>query len=225
MATNFRPPPLNNAIPIFSMLKRVGMAAKARRRSITFSLAAMACGGLCVVTVASAVGRANAAHLRLGTTNGVVVMTRDVVAGAVIAADDVAVDQRPAGQIPSGAVAEMTAVIGHRSQASLMAKQIVMPGMLRGNLGSPIAAQLPVGTVGVAVPLPAGSLMPSVGDRVDLYSNADVGTASAQRVGSDAEVVSVMDGVAVVAVDQAQVATAAAALLRGQIVLAMHPTN
>ena len=225
MATNFRPQPSPNAVPFVGAFKRLKAKAQLRRRSAMWACAAAACGALCTATVATAIGRANDSAHRLGTMTPVVVVARPVKAGEVLTAADVTIEPRPVGHVPSSAVVNVAAAIGQRSAAGLQVHEIVVLAMLRVGQQSALAAQLPHGSIGFAIPLPAGSLVPESGDRVDLFATADVATATALRVGSDAQVLRVTDGVAIVAIDQSQAAAVAAALLRGQIVLAMRPTS
>ncbi|MCU1378191.1 MAG: hypothetical protein JWN29_1174, partial [Acidimicrobiales bacterium] len=144
------------------------------RRPLPFWLLA----GLVAVATAALVGHlvadAAAERDRWGTLRPTVVATADVDGGERLTAGDVTVRRLPAALVPAGALrslpaASLAAVDIHAGEAVLAAR-LVGPG------SSAVAARLPAGTRGVAVP--SGSGLPlEVGDRVDVLATFDPATA------------------------------------------------
>ncbi|WP_207555761.1 SAF domain-containing protein [Intrasporangium flavum] len=125
---------------------------------------------------------------RAAGTAGVptVVAARDVAAGAVLVADDLAVVQRAAADRPDGAVSDPAAVVGRAAAGPLLAREAVTPNRLLG--GSVLAGQ-PADHVALTVPVvDATGAGARPGARVDLYA-----TGTGERAASDVVVLAVRD--------------------------------
>jgi Flp pilus assembly protein CpaB len=117
--------------------------------------------------VASAVEGAEAARAAWGDQQAVVVVRRDLLAGAQVGDGDVGVERRPAALVPSGALHELPA--GATLRASAFAGEVLVEQRLAGAGLSPLAAALPAGTRAIAIPVEAGLAPPlQVGDEVDV---------------------------------------------------------
>ncbi len=234
MTTNFRPPS-KNSLPIFGVLKGAMTTVRARRRQWLWAAVALACSALTAATISKALNRAEQARAQLGTSSMVLVATVDIPAGSPIRAEQVELSARPVGQIPVTASRSLESVVGARTRFGVARREIVTSTALVRTAQSTLATRIPLGSIVAAIPLPSGSLVPSVGDRVDAYATNDstgagVGASPptierAQKVAENAEVLQVDAGVALITVDDAHAAVVTNALLRGQVALVMRPTG
>lgn len=226
---------------VLTVRARRALARPAARRTFVVVLATAT-----VATVTLLVTSAGAARERWGTTRAVVVATRDLSPGDVVEAGAVEVRELPAGVVgdaamadtPEGAVVRQPIFAGEPVVASRLA-----PAGLTG-----AAALVPPGQRAVAVPVgPAGGPPVVVGDHVDVLAvlplgpgvagpatATDGGPASGDESGasddSDEPAFRLVDGAAVVDVDEAAVTVAvpeadaprvAWALSAGAVVLAL----
>jgi Flp pilus assembly protein CpaB len=192
------------------------------RRPLPYWLLAVALGIATAMVVGSLVSGAAAARSRWGSLRPTVVATADVEGGAPVTDGDVAVRRLPAALVPPGALRSLppgavAAVAVHRGEA-VLASRLVGPG------SSAVAARLPPGTRGIAVP--AGSGLPlEVGDRVDVLATFDdavtPGQAPTFPVATRAVVVHVGDDAVTIAVRQASAAKVAYALAAGAVTLVL----
>jgi len=143
--------------------------------------AALLAGGAVWVVVGAVSPRAS------GTVGlPTVVAARDVPAGAVLGAEDLAVVSRRAADRPDRAASDPAAVLGSTAAGPLLAREVVTPGRLLG--GSVLAGQ-PADHVALTVPVvDATGAGARPGARVDLYA-----TGSGERAASDVVVLAVRE--------------------------------
>jgi Flp pilus assembly protein CpaB len=147
-----------------------------------------------------------------------VLVTRHPVAiGDVLADADVEARSWPDALVPAGAVDSLPdpAV----AAAPMVAGEPVVTARLGRPARGPVAALVPEGHRGIAVPRGDAPLPVAVGDRVDVVAAFD--PAAGDVAAADALVVHVDETVVVVAVDAARVPATAAAVAAGSAVLAL----
>jgi Flp pilus assembly protein CpaB len=141
-----------------------------------------AVAALAVVTalvVSQLLGRVRVEAARYGSVRAVVVATRDVALGDPVGAGDVAIRSLPASLVPDDALSELDKARGRIAVVPLFEGQAVLgrqlaPGGRRG-----VAALLPPGARGIAVPAgPTGARL-GRGDTVDVLATFDPATAGA----------------------------------------------
>lgn len=144
--------------PLPSLLRRLTSAPwRLYRRPLTLGAAAAA---LSCASLASIVGADDA--------RAVVVASRDLPAGHVVAVDDVELVDRAVGAIPDDALT--ISPLGRATNAAIVAGEVVVERRLGRRGASAAATLVPADHVAVAVArdlAPPGAL---VGDRVDLLS-------------------------------------------------------
>lgn len=193
-----------------------------RRYLALATLAAVAAA----VTVARITGDAAAEAARWGPGRPVPVATRALPAGAEVGRGDVQLVVRPAGLLPDAAVAADP--VGRRLAHPVAAGEVVLASRLAPTGASEVAARLPAGTVGLAVPHDGRGLRLVLGDRVDVLATFDTGTGDGARdptfaVAQAAVVVDVGDDGVTVAVPAADAPRVAFALAAGIVTLALVP--
>lgn len=187
-------------------------------RLVVAAVLAVVCGLLVVRTT----DRAAAAADRYGRLATTWVVRSDLEPGDTVEGDDVALEQRPAGFTPAGAVAQDPT--GRRVAATMPAGDVVVEHRLAGGDRRGAAALVPEGWRAVAVPALEAALPVEVGQRVDVLAAMDpsgsgvVGTVVAE----DGVVVHVADDDTVtVAVTPNQASRVVAALASGLVALAL----
>ena len=130
--------------------------ARLRRRPSAYWAVAVALALLTTLVVTRAVGRAEAGAARLGGLRPAVVATRTLLAGAAVGPGDTEVRRLPAALLPPGAVQALPE--GALLSASVHEGEVVLAARLAPAGASPLAAALPPGTRGVAVPVAPGGL-------------------------------------------------------------------
>jgi Flp pilus assembly protein CpaB len=183
-----------------------------------------ACALAVALIAAVRVGRldddASARRAAWGASSVVVVASRDLAPGDVVAAADVVVDQWPVAVVPVGAVAEPP--VGRTVVAPIVAGEAVVARRLAPAGLSGTAALVPDGMRAVAVPAGGsyGLEVPplAVGDRVDVLVTVD---GPADVVAHDAVVVAVGETATTIAVDASEVPDVAAAVALGTVTLAL----
>jgi Flp pilus assembly protein CpaB len=162
------------------------------RHPLPFWIAAVALTALTTSTVARVTDAAAAERDRWGERVAVAVASRDLEPGEALEAE---LRELPAGLVPAGAL--RTAPAGEVVAAWIGAGEIVLEDRLAPAGLSAVAARLPPGTRGVAVPPGVAPLPVSVGDRVDVLGPALIASrALVVDVGDGAVTVAVRDGVA-----------------------------
>jgi Flp pilus assembly protein CpaB len=194
------------------------LARLRRRRRIPYWVTA---GAVALVT-AIAVGRLGAAaageRARWGSTRPAVVVTRAIPAGSPLAGH-VTRRHLPVAVVPHGALAALPRAAV--AAVDLTPGEIVLAGRLVGR--STVAARLPAGTRGIAVPTGNG-LPVEAGDRVDLLATFDTGDTASEptiTVARDARVLSVGKESVTVAVSTTAAPRVAYALAVGTVTLVL----
>lgn len=190
------------------------------RRRVPYWLVA----GLIALATALLVGRlvsaAAAERARWGEVRTTVVTTRAVAAGTGLRGH-VAERRLPAAMVPRGALAAVPD--GAVAAVDLAAGEVVVEARLAGAGRSTVAARLPGGTRGVAVPTGNG-LPVELGDRVDVLATFDPKDAGADptvTVARDALVIAVGKDAVTVAVSTAAAPRVAYALATGTVTLVL----
>jgi Flp pilus assembly protein CpaB len=196
-----------------------------RRRRIIRStwvywLAVAALAAFTGLVVARLVGDAQAASARFGVQRDVVVASRAVEAGRMLATSDVSVRRMPAAFVPSGALTSARSAAGRAVVVPLFPGEVVLrahvaPDGLRG-----LAARLHADERAVAVP--AGVADPPVreGDLVDVLATSDGFETNAITVG--ARVLATDTDATTLAVSADAAIDIAGAVARGAVTLAVR---
>ncbi len=141
-----------------------------RLRSLPLSRRAAVVGALALAAGFAAfqlTADAAAAQARFGETVGVVVLQRDVDAGAILGPDDVAIESLPIALVPDGALRVLP--VGSALRGNRHGRSVLADDDLAGAEGS--AARIPPGWRGVAL---ESTLLPvSPGDLVDVVATFD----------------------------------------------------
>lgn len=182
------------------------------RRPAPFWIAAAALTALTVATVARVTGAAAAERDRWGERIEVVVATADLEPGDVLRGQ---VQLVPAALVPAGA--RTAPPDGEVVAAWIGAGEIVLERRLAPAGVSAVAALLPPGTRGVAVPIGLAPLPVEVGDRVDVHGST--------RLAADALVVAVAEEAITVAVDDGDAALVAYEAANGTVTLVLTATS
>ncbi|HEX4906943.1 MAG TPA: SAF domain-containing protein [Acidimicrobiales bacterium] len=190
-------------------------AARARRRlrlrprrPLPFWLAALALTSLTVSAVSRVADAAAVERDRWGERLEVLVATADLEPGDELRGELRSV---PAALVPAGAVTSPPD--GEVVTSWIGAGEIVLAARLAPAGLSPVAALLPAGTRGVAVPIGMAPLPVEVGDRVDVHGTT--------RLAADALVVAVSEEAITVAVDAADAARVAYEAPNGTVTLVL----
>lgn len=202
------------------------MLARLGRRPALWWVATILLSALTAQVVTGALGRAEAGAARYGTTTAVLVTTRAVEAGEVLGPDAAEIRDVPAGFVPPGAAG--ADALGRRATGTLHEGEVVHVERVAPGGLSVVAARLPPGTRGIAVPTDAGALPLVVGDHVDVLATvADVATATSgppvATLAPGAVVVDVQEAAVTVAVPEDDAARVAYAVATGIVALALTP--
>lgn len=205
-------------------LRRV--LARLRRRPVAWWLATLVLAAITTLVVTSALARAEAGAARYGSTRVVLVAVRDVAAGELLGTGDAEAREVPAGFVPRGAVG--SEALGSRVAQALRAGEVVHGRRLAPGGLSAVAALLPPGTRGLAVPSDPGGLPLEPGDVVDVLATvAEVGATGdlppTVVVAADATVVDVGEAAVTIAVPAADAGRVAYAMATGLVTLALVP--
>jgi hypothetical protein len=189
-----------------------------RHRRVPYWLTAGAVALVTAVVVARLAAGAAAERNRWGEVRTALVVTERVAAGDDLAGR-VTTRSLPVAVLPQGSLAALprTAV----AAADLVPGELVLAHRLTGR--SALAARLPRGTRGIAIPT-ADGLPVEPGDRVDLLATLDTGETGSEPtvvVARDAVVLSAEEDAVTVAVDDAAAARVAYALAVGAVTLVL----
>jgi Flp pilus assembly protein CpaB len=145
---------------------------------------------------------------------------RDVEPGAALDGTNTEIRELPVALVPDGVLTALPS--GATANATLVAGEPVHRRRVGRAGDGPVAAMLPGGTRGLAVPRDDASLPLRPGDRVDVVAAFTVGAGGAARlVAAGATVAFVGDRTVVVAVPAERLVDAAQALADGGVVLAL----
>lgn len=192
-----------------------------RRRPAPFWLLAVALSLVTATTVARLVSEAEAAAARYGAVRPAVVATRHLPAGTVLAPGDAEVRSVPAAFLPPGALE--APVEGAVLSAAVVEGEPLVGERLAPAGTSPVAALLPPGTRGIAVPTGAGALPLSAGDVVDVLATVEPGLGDEPTfpVASAATVVDAGEDAVTIAVRVEEAPRVAFALGAGAVTLVL----
>src|SRR5919199_2782781 len=123
--------------------------------------------------VARLVGRVDALADRYGPLRPVVVAARGVARGTALSDADLGMRLLPAAFVPQGAFGSPDQAAGRTAIAPLVSGQVVLQAHLAPGGLSGIAALLPAGTRGVAVPATGAAALVRRGDLVDVLATFD----------------------------------------------------
>jgi Flp pilus assembly protein CpaB len=204
----------------------VRRSARITRSPIVYWLAVAALALLTGTVASRVVSGAGALAARYGPLRPVVVAVRPLEPGSVVAADDVAVRQMPAGVVPEGALAAIADARGRTVVAPAYPGVPIVAGQLAPDGRRGLTALVPPGRRAVAVPNGRPSLTLVRGDTVDVLATFDPAGATEGApptfpVAVDALVVDVGDESAAVAVSPEEAARVAFALASGVVTLAV----
>lgn len=149
---------------------------------------------------------------RWGAMRRVPVVARPVAAGRLIGPDDVRLVDIPSAAVPDAPVA--SDAVGRAALAPLSVGEVLLA--LRVAPGKGLAALVPPGRRAVTIPRTPATPAVEVGDRVDVVGGDPPGT-----IGPSAQVVAVDDRAVTVAVGTRDAPALAAAVLAGQVSLAL----
>lgn len=196
------------------------------RRPVPYWVAAGLVALLTAVLVGRLVADAAAERDRWGELRPTLVATADVAGGQALGRGDVTVRKLPVALVPRDALRSLPA--GAVAAVDLAEGEAVLEHRIGGAGSSVVAARLPAGSRGVAVPA-AGGLPLEVGDRVDVLVtfDPDLGAEGEPTfaVARSALVVHVGDDAVTVAVDEAEAAKVAYALAAGSVTLVLSGTS
>jgi pilus assembly protein CpaB len=197
-----------------------------RRQPAVYWLAAVGLAGLTALTVARVVDQAREELDRYGPARPTLVATADLGAGASLGPDDVEVRLLPAALLPAGALGADAVVAGRVASVAILAGEPVTEARLAPAGLSAVAALLPRGTRGLAVPAGPGAPPLQVGDTVDVLATLDAGGRGPPTapVAVGALVVHVTEEAVTVAVTVDEAPRVAYALSAGAVTLSLSAT-
>ncbi len=195
------------------------------RRPSLFWLAAVVLAALTGMTVARLLGQAQEAAARWGETRSTLVASVDLAPGAVVGPGDAVVERRPVALVPAGALTGPAE--GQTVAAPILAGEAVVAERLAPAGLSPLAAALPTGGRGIAVPSGAGTPALGPGDVVDVLVTFDPDTVGDGEptfpVARGATVVGVGEEAVTLGVSEEEASRVAFALTAGVVTLVLTP--
>lgn len=168
-----------------------------------------------------------------GPARVVLVATRDLPIGTVLAAGDLERRSLPEDAVPAAAVATATspeALLGRTVVAPIVIGEALVVARLAPEGLHGLAARVPAHRAALAIPIDERTPPLDVGQQVDLYTGADdPGTGNPSASGASAAhlvsrgdlVVDVNDHTATIAVDPDDTAAVASALAAGTVIVAI----
>ncbi len=213
------------SVPTLSRPSLGAARPRLARRPSLFWLAALVVASLTGLTVARFLGSAQAAAARWGEMRPTLVATVDMVPGAVVGEGDTAVERRPVALVPATALD--TPAEGQTVAVPILAGEAVVAERLAPAGLSPLAAALPSGGRGIAVPSGPGTPPLEHGDVVDVLVTFDPDTVGDGEptfpVARAAIVVGVGEEAVTLGVSQEEASRVAFALTAGVVVLVLSP--
>ena len=191
------------------------------RRALHWAVVAVLALGT-AVAVGGMLQRAEAARVAWGRGTATAVVSRDLPAGHLIGPGDVEVVDLPPAARPDDALAE--APLGTALTRPVFSGEPLVAGRV-GLVGAgPVAAAVPAGHRGVALPLAEATPLLELGDRVELRAVVldELGLTSARLVGAG-EVIGVTEGALTVAVPAAQADAVVEGIAAGQVLPVVMP--
>lgn len=219
------PPTLPNppAMPVVGRRRRPRRPlAGLRRRPVAWWTATVALAVATASVVGGGLSRVEADAARYGTTRSVLVATRGIAAGEVVDEANADLATLPKVAVAPGAAGAdaLGAVATHPVHpGEVVHRDRLAPGGL-----SPVAALLPAGALGIAVPTGPGALPLAVGDVVEVLAtlgDLHPGAAPTVTVATGATVVDVGDDAVTVAIPGDRAPDVVYALSSGLVTLAL----
>lgn len=206
---------------------RVGVALMLRRRPRLRSGLVGVIALLCGLAVAATVQDAEHAREAWGSSTRVLVATEVIGAGERLAPDNTDLVAQPAPVVPDGALTNLPA--GRRVATPVYAGEVIRAERLAPTGTSALAARLPDGTRGVAIPVEPGTTPTlAVGDLVEVLVALPAEVAGGGPPGfalaTGVPVVEVTDAAVTIAVDRDAAPRLAAAFGEGAVTLAVVGT-
>ncbi len=197
------------------------------RRPSLFWLAALVVAAGTGLTMARFVGQARAEAARWGVLRPTLVAAADLEPGAVLGPGVARVEHRPLALVPSEALegpAEGQTVVAAIARGEAVVATRLAPAGL-----SALAAALPAGTVGIAVPNGSGGLSLEPGDAVDVLVTFDPDTVGDGEptfpVARAAMVLEVGEEAVTLAVHEPEASRVAFALTAGVVTLVLSASR
>jgi Flp pilus assembly protein CpaB len=193
-----------------------------RRRIVPYWCVAIGVAVATAALVGHLVGDAAHERARWGRLRPTVVVRHHVPAGERLTADDLTVRMLPVAAVPSGALRALP--VGAIAATELETGEPLVARRLLGRGPSAVAARLPSGTRGIAVP-GADGLPLRVGDHVDVLATFEPDSAPTDAptfaVARGATVIHVGQEVVTIAVVASSAARVAYALAAGAVTLVL----
>lgn len=193
------------------------------RRPSLFWLAALGLAAVTGLTAARLLADAQAGAARWGDVRPTLVATTDLAPGAVLQPGDTELQRLPAALVPAAGIdlpadGQTVAAPIYRGEP-VVAERLAPAGL------SPVAAALPPGSRGIAVPAGGPALPLAVGDLVDVLVTFDPDTVGDGEptfpVARSAAVVNVGEEAVTLAVTEQEAARVAFALTAGVLTLTL----
>lgn len=193
------------------------------RRPSLFWLAAVVLAAITGLTVARLLADARAGAARWGEVRSTLVATADLAPGTVVGPGDTELQRLPAALVPSASLDR--AADGQVVAAPIYRGEPVLAERLAPGGLSPVAAALPPGSRGIAVPAGGSALPLEVGDLVDVLVTFAPDTLGDGEptfpVARSAAVVSVGEEAVTLAVTEDEAPRVAFALTAGVVTLTL----
>jgi Flp pilus assembly protein CpaB len=216
--------PHGHSVP--DRLRRLGSSRPARRALLRRAAALSVCTAVCLAVV-HRVQDADRVRERWGATTHLLVTTRDLPPGALLAAGDVRLVEWPEAHAPSGSIDALPH--DRRLSAPVAAGEVLVAHRFAAIDRGEWTAMLAPDQVAVQLPLPAPLPGVAVGDLVDVIAPdgatlPDVsGGVVVERVASGARVLHLDEQHATLAVRRDEAAATAGAALGGLVAVVVTP--
>lgn len=158
-------------MPLSRRRRRARIVRRVVRHPVVFWAAATLVAAATGAFVHTLVARADVALHQWGDTRPAVVALVALDRGDVVVASDVALREMPAALVPTGAVSALP--IGDVVASPMYAGEVVVAGRLAAGSLRGVAALLPPGTRGIAVPVGPATVDVLPGDAVDVLATFD----------------------------------------------------
>ena len=180
--------------------------------------------------VAAIVQRAEHTRAAFGELRAAPVATRELAVGTEVAPGDVRWTDLPAAVVPDGVAPDP---LGRTVTEPIVTGEVLLQRRLSGGSGTGVLGLLPPGGRALAVPVEPSTPVLLVGDRVDVYSPAELSpgglsgdggratSSGVRRVARDGVVVATDERATTIAVDADEAPAVARAILDGAVALAL----
>jgi Flp pilus assembly protein CpaB len=220
------PPALPERPPLVPRLPLDRVRLVFRRRRLGWWPAIVLLAALTAASLAGLSAEARATVARYGSTRPVLVAAVDLPAGVPVPPDAVRTEDRPVGLVPDDALDTLPS--GATTRAPVAAGEVVLGRRLDPSGASPLAAALPDGSRGVAVPRTDTVPELQPGDRVDVlvaHPGLEPGVSPARTAATGAVVAHVGELAVLVAVRPHEVGEVASAAGAGLAMVVLVPAG